>query len=75
MLRRTEAHAAARGALAAVDPALVDRARSAAQRITGMPARISAGALQIRFDDDKGLEELVEALEAISPVISQDRAA
>jgi hypothetical protein len=40
-----------------------------------MPARISAGALQIRFDDDKGLEELVEALEAISPVITQDRAA
>ena len=61
--------------VAAVDPALVDRARSAAQRITGMPARISAGALQIRFDDDKGLEELVEALEAISPVISEDRAA
>ncbi len=32
--------------------------------ITGMPARVSAGALQIRFDDEKGLEELVEALEA-----------
>ena len=61
--------------VAVVDPALVDRARSAAQRITGMQARISAGALQIRFDDDKGLEELVEALEAISPVISEDRAA
>ena len=30
---------------AAVDPALVDRARSAAERVTGMPARVSAGAL------------------------------
>ena len=29
-----------------------------------MPARVSAGTLQIRFDDEKGLEELVEALEA-----------
>ena len=50
--------------VAAVDPALVDRARRAAEAITGMPARVSAGALQIRFDDEKGLEELVEALEA-----------
>ncbi len=40
-----------------------------------MPARIAAGALQIRFGDDKGLEELVEALEAISPVIAKTRAA
>ena len=40
-----------------------------------MPARVSAGALEIRFDDDKGLEELVEALEAISPALSEDRAA
>jgi ParB family chromosome partitioning protein len=52
--------------VAAVDPALADRARAAAERITGMPARVSAGALQIRFDDEKGLAELVEALEAVS---------
>ena len=38
--------------------------------VTGMPARITAGALQIRFDDEKGLEELVEALEA-SAVIAR----
>jgi ParB family chromosome partitioning protein len=54
--------------MASVDPALVDRARAAAERITGMPARVSAGALQIRFDDEKGLAELVEALEAVSLV-------
>ena len=49
---------------AAVDPALVDRARTAAERLTGMPARVAAGALQIRFEDEKGLAELVESLEA-----------
>ena len=35
--------------VAAVDPVLVDRVRRAAEVITGMPARIGAGALQIRF--------------------------
>ena len=60
---------------AAVDPALVDRARVAAERVTGMPSRVSAGALLIRFGDEKGLEELVEALEAASARIIEDRAA
>jgi ParB family transcriptional regulator, chromosome partitioning protein len=60
---------------AAVDPALVDRARLAAERVTGMPARISAGALHIRFDDEKGLQELVEALEIASSKIPEERAA
>jgi ParB family transcriptional regulator, chromosome partitioning protein len=46
------------------DPALVDRATVAAERLTGMPARIAGGKLQIRIDDDTRLEELVEALEA-----------
>ena len=46
------------------DPALVDRATAAAERLTGMPCRVSGGKLQIRFDDDTKLEELVEALEA-----------
>ena len=50
--------------VAAFDPALVDRVRRAAERVTGMPPRVSAGTLQIRFGDEKGLEELVEALEA-----------
>ena len=51
---------------AAVDPALVDRARSGGRgdhRDAGTHRR---GALQIRFDDEKGLDELVEALEAVS---------
>jgi ParB-like chromosome segregation protein Spo0J len=49
---------------AAVDPTLVDRARSAAERLTAMPVCVSGGTLQIRFDDEKGLAELVEVLEA-----------
>jgi ParB family chromosome partitioning protein len=61
--------------VAAVDPVLVDRARRAAEAITGMPARIGAGALQIRFDDEKGLAELVESLEAVSERMVADRAA
>jgi ParB family chromosome partitioning protein len=51
----------------AVDPALADRARSAAERLTGLPVRVSGSALQIRFGDKTGLEELVEALEAAVP--------
>ncbi len=51
---------------ATVDPALVDRARTAAEQLTAMPTRVSGGALQIRFEDEKGLAELVEVLEAIT---------
>jgi len=47
----------------AVDPELADRARAAAERLTGLPARIANGALEIRFDDDTKLAELVETLE------------
>jgi len=67
--RRRPRHAAA------VDPALVDRARTAAERLTGMPARVAAGALQIRFEDEKGLAELVESLEAAIAQLVVDRAA
>jgi ParB family transcriptional regulator, chromosome partitioning protein len=49
-----------------LDPALVDRATSAAERLTGFQARIAGGTLQIRFDDETKLEELVEALEAVA---------
>jgi hypothetical protein len=51
---------------AALDPALVDRARSAAEHLTAMPVRISGGSLQVQFDDENGLAELVEVLEAIA---------
>ena len=52
---------------ARLDPQLADRARHAVERLTAMPARISGGSLHIRFEDEKGLEELVEALEAAVP--------
>jgi ParB family chromosome partitioning protein len=48
-----------------VDPALAERARAEAQRLTGLPARVSAGRLELHFGDETGLAELVEALEAL----------
>jgi ParB family chromosome partitioning protein len=48
----------------AVDRALADRARAAAEQLTGLPVRLAGGSLQIRFGDETGLGELVEALEA-----------
>jgi ParB family chromosome partitioning protein len=46
-----------------VDPALAGRVRAAAERLTGLPARVSAGKLEIHFGDETGLAELAEALE------------
>jgi ParB family chromosome partitioning protein len=48
-----------------VDPALAERARSASERLTGFPARIVAGRLEIVFTDETELAELVEALERL----------
>ena len=48
-----------------VDPMLAERARAAAQRLTGLPARVSAGKLELHFGDETGLAELIEALEAL----------
>jgi ParB family chromosome partitioning protein len=50
-----------------VDPVLADRARAAAERLTGLPSRVTSGALQVRFGDETSLAELVEALEAAAP--------
>jgi ParB family chromosome partitioning protein len=50
-----------------LDPALIARAKTAAERITGFPTRVAAGRLEIHFGDETGLEELVEALEATAP--------
>jgi ParB family chromosome partitioning protein len=47
----------------AVDPSLADRARNAAERLTGLTARISGRALYISFESETELAELVEALE------------
>lgn len=49
----------------AVDPALSDRARAAAERLTGLPARVRGGTLELRFGDETRLAELVEALEGL----------
>ena len=48
-----------------VDPALAERARTAAERATGFPARIRAGRLELTFGDETELEELAEALERL----------
>jgi len=49
----------------AVDPALAERARHAAQRLTGLQTRVNAGKLELHFGDETGLAELVETLEAL----------
>jgi ParB family chromosome partitioning protein len=49
-----------------LDPALVARAKDAADRLTGFSSRVSSGKLEIPFADETGLAELVEALEAVS---------
>jgi ParB family chromosome partitioning protein len=54
-----------KGAL--VDPALANRARSAAERLTGLGARVRQGKLEIAFADEHELVELVEVLEAVAP--------
>jgi len=46
-----------------VDPALAERARTAAERVTGRPARVLAGRIELPFADEYDLAELVEALE------------
>jgi ParB family transcriptional regulator, chromosome partitioning protein len=46
-----------------VDPVLAERVRVAAERLTGFPARIVAGRLEIAFTDETELAELAEALE------------
>ena len=48
-----------------VDPALAERARAAAERLTGLPARVAAGKLELHFGDETRLEELVESLESL----------
>jgi ParB family chromosome partitioning protein len=49
---------------APLDPELVARATTAADRITGLSTRIRGGKLEIPFADETELTELVEALEA-----------
>jgi ParB family chromosome partitioning protein len=48
---------------APVDPALATRVRAALERLTGKPARVTAGRIELAFADEFELEEIVEALE------------
>jgi ParB family chromosome partitioning protein len=50
-------------AAAPIDPDLAERARVAAERLTGRRAHVRAGRLEIDFADEHELAELVEALE------------
>jgi ParB family chromosome partitioning protein len=52
-------------AAATVDPALAERARVAAHGLTGLPARVNGGKLELEFGDETGLAELVEVLEGL----------
>ena len=49
-----------------LDPALVARAKKAADRITGFSSRVVSNRLEITFADETELEELVEALERVT---------
>jgi hypothetical protein len=49
------------------DPELAARARAAAERLTGRPARVAAGRLELPFADETELAELAEALERAAP--------
>jgi ParB family chromosome partitioning protein len=49
-----------------VDPALAERARAGLRRLTGADAKVTAGRIELYFDDETGLEEIVEALERAS---------
>ena len=46
-----------------LDPALADRARTAAERLSGLQARVTSETLEIRFAGETQLAELVETLE------------
>ena len=46
-----------------VDPALAERVRVAAEQLTGVPARVAGGRLELHFGDETRLAELAEALE------------
>ena len=49
-----------------VDPALAERAKDALRRLTGADAKVVAGRVELYFDDELALEEMVEALERAS---------
>ena len=52
---------------APADPDLAARVKSAAERLTGMPARVTARGLEIPVAGETQLAELAEALERLAP--------
>jgi ParB family chromosome partitioning protein len=52
---------------APVDPALAARVRTAAERLTGLPVRLTRGRLEVHFADEVELAELAESLERFGP--------
>ncbi len=50
----------------AVDPELAARARAAFENATGFAARVARDRIEVEFRDEHELEELIEALEALS---------
>jgi ParB family chromosome partitioning protein len=46
-----------------VDPALAERARGALRRLTGADAKVTPGRVELYFESELELEEIVEALE------------
>ena len=55
-----------------VDPALAERARAALGRVTGADVRLAAGRIELAFDDETRLEEIVEALERAGRLLAAD---
>lgn len=49
-----------------VDPALAERARDALRALTGADAKVTAGRVELYFESELELEEMVEALERAS---------
>ena len=69
-VRQTEAATREGGAprqrkprLTLVDPALASRAASAATELTGLPSRVTPDKLEIVFENETQLAELIETLE------------
>jgi len=54
-----------RARASSVSPALAERVRAAAERLTGLPARVAAGRVELSFESETQLEELAEVLEAL----------
>ena len=52
-----------------LDPSLAARVRAAAERLTGLGARVSGSRLEIHFADEIELAELAEALEAAAAAL------